>query len=78
MIEAETALLKSMTLAKKINAEESLLLVMKELSELYATLGDLAKAYKYLVQYDQLKDQIFNEESKRILFQEQEKHNSIE
>jgi diguanylate cyclase (GGDEF)-like protein len=78
LIEAETALLKSMTLAKKINAEESLLLVMKELSELYATLGDLAKAYKYLVQYDQLKDQIFNEESKRILFQEQEKHNSIE
>ena len=77
-LKAETSLIKSMNLAKIISADESLLLVMKELSELYATTDDLADAYKYLLEYDQLKDKIFNEESKRILFQEQEKYNSVE
>lgn len=75
---AQASLIKSMHLAKMIDADESLLLVIKELSALYATQGDLANAYKYLMEYDQLKDKIFNEKSKRILFQEQEKHNSIE
>jgi diguanylate cyclase (GGDEF)-like protein len=77
-LKAETSLIKSMNLAKIISADESLLLVLKELSELYATTDDLADAYKYLLEYDQLKDKIFNEESKRILFQEQEKYNSVE
>jgi diguanylate cyclase (GGDEF)-like protein len=67
-----------MNLAKVISADESLLLVMKELSELYAATSNLADAYKYLMEYDQLKDKIFNETSKRILFQEQEKYNSVE
>jgi diguanylate cyclase (GGDEF)-like protein len=67
-----------MELAKEINAKESLLIVIKELSELYALQGDLANAYQYLLDYDQLKGKILNEKNKRILFQEQEKFNTVE
>lgn len=78
VLKAESALIKSMTLAKEINAEESLLIVIKELSELFASKGDLTSAYNYLLEYGQLKDKVLTEENKRVLFQEQEKYNTIE
>jgi diguanylate cyclase (GGDEF)-like protein len=78
LFKAETALVKSMELAKEINAEESLLIVIKELSELYASKDELPNAYQYLLDYVQLKDKILNEKNKRALFQEQEKFNTIE
>lgn len=75
---AENALVMSMNLAKEINANESLLIVLKELSELFASKGEPVSAYQYLLDYIQLKDKILNEKNKRVLFQEQEKFNTIE